>query len=270
MTIIQKLDGTEYDLDQLKIRTKDFIVPSATMRNYTDYIEGRFGQIDLGSDFDARPIRCSFRFEAVDLQDYVLMRDEVFRLFRSDEPFYLIDKRNPSKRWKVKVNGSFEPQQRYTYGYFEVEFICHLGLAESLGRTLDPLTFEEELWQVGQGLIMEEDLKYTFSTNTFSVYNAGDVDVDPKKMYLIIKYVGASTNLKIENLTTGVSWQYTGTTDSSGNLEINGVRSLKNGLNIFSDTNRKLIELKPGWNNFQLTGANGSFEISFDFRFYMI
>jgi len=87
---------------------------------------------------------------------------------------------------------------------------------------------------------------------------------------LKITFTGASSNLTITNQTTGDMWQYTGTTQAGDTITLDGVRSLKNGASIFGQTNRKLITLKSGWNDFAITGATGAFEISFDFRFYYL
>jgi hypothetical protein len=73
---------------------------------------------------------------------------------------------------------------------------------------------------------------------------------------LVITFAGASTNLAIANTTTGDTWSYTGTTAAGDTLKLDGVRMLKNGVvSVFGATNRKLITLAPGWNNFTVTGA---------------
>lgn len=111
---------------------------------------------------------------------------------------------------------------------------------------------------------------YTFTTTTFRVFNAGDIDIDPRVLPLKITFTGASTNLTITNQTTGDTWQYTGTTQTGDTITLDGVRSLKNGASIFRNTNRKLITIKPGWNKFIIEGTTGAFTISFDFRFYYL
>jgi hypothetical protein len=151
-----------------------------------------------------------------------------------------------------------------------VDFIIHSVFLESIGTTLDPQTFDSELWQIGQGLITD-DTKYIHNTTSFRIYNAGNVKVDPHRNPLIIKYKGISTNLQIKNNTTLDTWSFTGTTTEDDTLELNRLRSLKNTVvNVFSDTNRRSISLAPGWNDIELIGTSGSFEISFDFRFYYV
>jgi hypothetical protein len=206
---------------------------------------------------------------AADSVDFALLRNEIFRIFAGAEAFYLIDSREPGKRWKVRSNGFSVEQLTATKGRFDVDFTAQIPYAESIGTTLDPLTFDTDLWQIGQGLI-DDGLEYTHTTSTFRIYNLGDTTVNPRQHPLVITYTGASTNLKIKNVTTGEEWAYTGTSASGNTLKLDGVRSTKNGLSIFRDTNRKVISLAPGWNDFVITGASGSFTVSFDFKFYYL
>jgi phage-related protein len=270
MTYIQRKDGAIYDLEQYGIRTKDFIVSAPSLRHVTEEIEGRDGVVDIETTEGAREITCLFKMRAVDIADFPLLRNEIFRIFRSKESFYLIDRREPGKRWEVKCQDAYDIEQKFVYGDFTVTFVCYKGYAESIGTTLDQFTFDAELWQIGQGLIESDDLKYVHNTASFSIYNAGDIDIDPRVLPLKIEFTGASTNLTITNQTTGDTWQYTGMTVDGDTITLDGVRSLKNGTSIFGNTNRKLITLKAGWNDFTVTGATGAFTISFDFRFYYL
>jgi Phage tail protein len=268
--IITRLDGKTYSLADYGIKTLDFAVEALTPRTITEEIEGRDGLIELGTTYDARKIRASFYFRAYDGPDFPLLRNEIFRMFASRESFYVTDDREPGKRWLVKSDGFSVEQLMANKGRFDAEFTALSPFAESIGTTLDPFTFDEELWQIGQCLTTEDDMLYTHSTSSFRIFNAGDIAIDPRVLPLKITFTGASTNLKITNTTTGDMWQYTGTTQTGDTITLDGVRSLKNGASIFASTNRKLITIVPGWNNFTITGTSGSFTVSFDFRFYYI
>ena len=267
---IEKLDGTRYDLASFGLVPLTFTVDSPIPRHYKEDVEGRDGHIDLGTTFEGRTMRCTFMLKAVDKFDYVLLRDEVFRLFNARQHFFIIDKYEPRKRWFVKTAEMFTPERvNIRTGRLEIEFISSSAYAESYGTTLDPFTFTAEKWQVGQGVI-SEDLVYAHNTTSFRIYNGSDIPINPREIPLKIKFQGASTNLRIRNNTTGDEWAFTGTSGANETIVLDGVRSLKNGLTIFGQTNRKLITLERGWNDFTITGASGSFLISFDFRFYTI
>jgi hypothetical protein len=268
-TLIQRLNGAIYNLEDYGITTRDFVVSSPVSRPSGEVIEGRHGVVGLGLVYDVRKINASFYLKAVDYDDYALLRDEVFRVLRTDEAFYVTESRNPGKRWLVKIESPFTIEQQGLYGFFDVEFIADNPFAESIGTTLDPLTFDTELWQIGQGII-DDGLTYSHTTSTFRIYNIGDTAVNPRQHPLVITFKGASTNLKIKNVTTGEEWAYTGATTASDTMKLDGIRSTKNGLSIFRDTNRKVISLVPGWNDFVITGAIGAVAVSFDFRFYYL
>jgi hypothetical protein len=109
--------------------------------------------------------------------------------------------------------------------------------------------------------------QYVHDTNTFYIYNFGDIEIDPRVDDLLIDYVGPSSFLKIENTSTGDIFQYNGTTGSTQSLKLDKLRVTKSGISVFGDTNRKAIKLKPGRNTFQLTGTTNPFTISFKFKF---
>lgn len=270
-TIIETLSGVKYVLDDLGIRTIEFMPNSPDNINYTEKLDdGRI--LMMGSEYGLRTISATFKFNGQDLYDFNLYVHEVFKLFNGLTDFYLINSIDgTNRRWRVRTDGSYTPSRTLYNGTIDVSFICTTGLSESVGTTLDPWTFTVGKWQVGQGLILEETQpSYSHSTNTFRIYNGSDVSIDPRMLPLLIKYQGSSSNLNIKNNTTNDLWTYDGDSSANDTISLNGVRSTKNGLTIFSKTNRKLITLAKGWNEFTLTGTSGTFLISFDFRFYTL
>ncbi|MCM3651335.1 phage tail family protein [Metabacillus litoralis] len=263
-------NATEIDYSSLNLILSSFRKESLSPTNLSEKVEGRDGSIPLATEYGERKLTAIFVTYAFDYYDFDLLQDEIFKLFQTRDEMTIIDSKQPGKQWHVKVENVFSVEAiGGIVGRFQVDFISSKPYGESVGTTMDPQTFDSELWQIGQGLITEET-SYTHTTTTFRIYNAGDEEVNPEKLPLIIKYKGASTNLEIKNLTTGDVWKYTGTTLPGAVIELNGVKSFKNGASIFSDTNWAVIKLAPGWNDIELIGTNGSFEISFDFRFYYV
>lgn len=280
-------------LSDIGVIAKDFIVSSIELEADDDKVEGRDGYFDNGASFGQRTIVVPFYFKAHDLLDVPLLRDELFRLVSDKKPFYVQEMRRKKaanysftkpneapvdsseehesfrKRYKVRLVNIVEIEQSLSYGEGELVFVS-VGspFAESEGTTLDPLTFTAEKWQVGQGLTLEEP-KYAHNTTAFRIFNAGDVAVDPRDMPLEIIYRGKSNGLEIKNNTTSDVWKYNGTSSDTENIFLSGIRSSKNNQSsIFKDTNKKLITLAPGWNDFTLSGTIGTFLISFEHRFY--
>lgn len=270
MTYIQKLNGETIDLDEKGIRTKDFIIGSPAPEHNTDSVLGMPGTVDLGTNMASRDITCLFKFASKDYLDFGMIRDEIFNLLKGNEAFYLIEKRNPGKRWLVKTASTYTIPQTYVYGDFEISFVTFHGLSESVGKSIEPQTFDAGLWQIGQGLMLEDNI-YEFDTTVFEVFNAGTETVNPRNpnMEILIEVnAAASSYIELINKTTNETYCYDGKLTTNDTLRLDGIRSTKNSLSVYRDTNRKLITLVPGFNKFEVKGTSNIKRIAFDFRFY--
>jgi phage-related protein len=262
--------GEVYDMaDDFDVLVRSFVIGSPRPEIETEKVEGAHGVIRAGKTWGARQLTAHCSFFANDAQDSSLLRNDLYRTLMKLDEFYIVVDAEPSKRWMVEVSSEFSPATVGAYGEFTVDFVCHSGFAESISTTLVPVTTDSEVWQFGMGLTLE-DTNYLPTTSKFRIYNAGDIAVDPRILPLIITFKGVSTNLQIKNTTTGDTWVYTGTTVTGDTLKLDGVRSLLNETSVFGNTNHQLISIAPGWNTFEITGANAPFEVSFDFRFYYL
>jgi hypothetical protein len=260
LTIIK--NGQVIDHRDFGINCLSFSPESLNPQNEYEILDGRHGLIPLSTTFGGRVLHASFYAQADDHTSYQLLKNIIFSLFSTENEMYLIDSRQPDRRWSVKVSNSFGIDNfNYRIGKFNVDFLSLSPFAESVDSTL-----EQQFAQISGNTIQ----KYRHTTTTFEILNDSDTNIDPRVLPLVITFSGPSSNLIIKNNTTGDEWNYTGSTVLSDIIEINGIRSTKNGLSIFSNTNRKLINMAPGWNDFQLIGATDPFEISFDFRFYTL
>ena len=152
------------------------------------------------------------------------------------------------RRWKVYLDGWSPDRLDNKHHVFEIPLVCQEGHSESI-------TVAEK----------------KFTTPTFRFRNDGSVTIDPRvHTGLVITFKGASDKLIIRNKTTGDEWSWSGTTVANDVITLEGIRSLKNGTSIFGQTNKKLITIAPGWNNFEVVGATGSFELSIKSRFYFL
>ncbi|MGE6550804.1 phage tail family protein [Bacillus mycoides] len=267
---IQYKNGNILDLHEKNLWVESFRISSPPPDHSTESVEGQHGEIYLGTVLKGRKINASISIEAMDFIDFDLLRDEIFRTFTPLEEFYIIRDLQPGKRMKVVVDGGFDID--YTTledGEFEISFIIYSVFLESIGTTLDLFTFDSNLWQIEQGLIAE-DVQYVHKAPAFRIYNAGDIEIDPRKFPLVIRIRGATNNLTITNRTTGDVFKFNLPTTAGDTVELNRVRVLKNGNTVFTSTNRKLIKVAPGWNDFIVSGIIGTFQIEFDFRFYYL
>lgn len=275
--IITKLTGESTKLSDIGIKLLDFKVSSVGKRLYQEALEGRPGAINLGFDFESRDIELKVMFKAVDEIDFPLLRDEIFYWLTEGE-FYIQEGRAGDfligKRYLVNVADTFSFDQTYLVGETSIDLeTVNLPFAESSFTTTTPFTFDAEAWQIGQGLLSDDEpMTYVNNTTSFRIYNAGNVAVNPRYMPLKITLKNlVGTQARIRNTTTGTSLTINTTLQAGDTVKIDGLRVLKNELSILRDTDKGLITLKPGWNQFYidyLTNTNPNSE--FDFRYYYL
>ena len=251
----------------------EIFVGSVGKERMVDSVDGRSGVVDYGFNYTDRPVSLFLRIKAADAADFRLLRNEVFATFDVGSAFYVAESDVPSRVLKVVVDESYIPD-RLTEEYADFDINC---------RTLDSVFWESkyttlELHDSGYSATAEkyglvdniddEKVKYRFTENTFTVYNAGNVTVEPESMMLNINVnaVQSTKNFTIRNITTGEEIVLKRASTGS-NFRIQGmVFSLGSITNIFRDTNRRFISLAPGDNQFEI--LNGTFEeIRFEFKF---
>ena len=269
-----------YDLNMNKLSFPDGVVPleifvgSISKERITESVEGRSGVIDYGFNYKDRPVDLFFRIKAKDEIDFRLLRSEIYNFFDVGVYFYVAESAVPSRVLKVVVDESYIPD-RLTEEYADFDINC---------RTLDSVFWESkyttlELHDSGYSATAEkyglvdniddEKVKYRFTENTFTVYNTGNVTIEPESMLLNINVnaVQSDNDFTIRNKTTGQ--EVVLKRESKGShFRIQGmVISLGSITNVFRDTNRRFISLVPGDNHFEI--LNGTFEeIRFEFKYY--
>ncbi|MFB4471831.1 phage tail family protein, partial [Oceanobacillus caeni] len=108
--------------------------------------------------------------------------------------------------------------------------------------------------------------------DTFLIYNAGNVGIHPfeQELRIDISNVYRSTNFfELNNLTNGSTFRITEQVSIADAITIDGANIWINNLEALRRTNRKYIQLDPGWNVFSIDGADSA-EIKFSFRFYYL
>lgn len=104
---------------------------------------------------------------------------------------------------------------------------------------------------------------------SFTVYNAGNVTVEPESMELRIRFRNAKNlgEIKLVNKTTGETFSTTADVGLTRHFEITGMVVKSGAKNIFKDTNRHFIRLAPGINEFEFSGATFD-SLDFNFKYY--
>lgn len=260
-------DGSQTEVGQLKgCHFLDLEISSPQPTTTYQQMEGADGSKDMGTTYGPRTLSASFLIEGDDVFSFQQLQREVWLLFLSREAYYVRCSDNPGMRWLVHAKPFEYSVLDMLNKTFTVELEAFQGFAESVGTTLDPFTFDSELWQNGQGLL-GEDFQYQFSKNKFSVYNAGDLLVDPREHELLITIEGQSEGAtRIHNKTTGDVFVYKPVLLGTDVLTIDGPYPKINGLHCGRSTDHGLIRLAPGWNDIEIHNAIG-LQVSFLFRF---
>lgn len=256
------------------VRPLDLLVSSIEKERKEQQIDGVPGVVDYGYNYKGREVKMNFMTEHYHgTFDHRLQRDEIYNLFDSYPYLYVSDNTVPSRVLKITVDGSFTPE-RYGYWYstFEVDArITGLPFWQTKYTTQDiekdGYSAIVEKYGMADGINVD-CLPYKFTGNEFTVWNAGNVTVDPRNMYLKLNLTNVTTtgNLTIENVTTGEKFIYKEAI-SKKNLTIDKTKVLIGTSNKLRDTNRKFISLVKGINKIKIT--NGTFDsLSIDCPFY--
>lgn len=229
------------------------------------------GEVPLGKRRKPRLIKARFLYTSTQFLDYKILRDELHSLLSPLKEMYAVDSEVPGKRWKVEVESYKQERINGINAEVEIVFYCAKGLAESYGTTLEDYPHKDFMWKYVIGDTGELPWEYELiSPEIFTIFNGGNVEVDPRSDELIIEIEARSDGgayLSLENQTTGDTWEYDQLYSSSTTFLLDGTNTTKNGVNATGDTNLNVITLAPGINNFSLTGANGYYVVKFGFRY---
>lgn len=267
--IVQRLDGTTYDLDALGFKVKTFDVPSANYQ-YTYQQVGTYGTVKVDTQIQELVIPMTFDVLASDTYDFELQKLEIARIFASDEEFYIINSRIPYLRWRVAAEQFTMPQMAsfWRAQNATVSFDCPSGYAESIATTLNPFT-DEGNWGLGMNISNDIGVPYSFkNTNSMKIYNASTIPLMADNRPVTIKFNGVvSKKLSIKNKTTNQDLEVNTSLKKTDNLINKGLVTVKNNASIYANTNHAFLDFKRGWNDIEISGAT-DFTISFETRFY--
>lgn len=233
-------------------------------------------EIVLGKTTKSRMIDARFIYEAYDFLDYKLLRNHLYSIFSPIKDLWVVDEQVPGIKWRVEVD-SFEVERvNRKVAVVSLIFYSPKTYARSIGTSLDPITYDSDLWSYGMGLQMDAGTQdYIHNTPVFSIYNPSNVPVNPREDEIIIRLkstTATGSDIKIRNNTNGNEWRYQGVFQAGDTITIDGILTKRNGLNAVGETGPLfgLIKLNEGNNDFTITGLTGEFEITFEFPFLYV
>lgn len=254
----------------------DFLVSAIEKERYVENIKGIPGPIDYGFDYKDREVTLNFWLRHYHGEhDQKLLKSELYAMLDSQPYFYVSDDRLPTRVLKLAVDEPYLPDRINGSNISTLEFKCQIiGLpfwrTKYTTQDVETKGFEAIAEQFGlaDGLNIDYP-KYTFTENKFTVWNGGNVTLDPRNMPLKIKLKHLLTdgNFKLTNKTTGETFEYyaprTGNT-----VDLDGVQAFVGyQANRLRETNRKYISIVPGVNEIEYSGGTMD-DIQFDFPLY--
>ena len=254
----------------------DFLVSAIEKERYVENIKGIPGPIDYGFDYKDREVTLNFWLRHFHGEhDQKLLKSELYAMLDSQPYFYVSDDQLPTRVLKLAVDEPYLPDRINGSNISTLEFKCQIiGLpfwrTKYTTQDVETKGFEAIAEQFGlaDGLNIDYP-KYTFTENKFTVWNGGNVTLDPRNMPLKIKLKHLLTdgNFKLTNKTTGETFEYyaprTGNT-----VDLDGVQAFVGyQANRLRETNRKYISIVPGINEIEYSGGTMD-NIQFDFPLY--
>lgn len=254
----------------------DFLVSAIEKERYVENIKGIPGPINYGFDYKDREVTLNFWLRHYHGEhDQKLLKSELYAMLDSEPYFYVSDDRLPTRVLKLAVDEPYLPDRINGSNISTLEFKCQIiGLpfwrTKYTTQDIETKGFEAIAEQFGLADGLNVDYpKYTFTENKFTVWNGGNVTLDPRNMPLKIKLKHLVTDgtFKLTNKTTGETFEYY--TPRNGNtVDLDGVQAfLGYQLNRLRQTNRKYISIVPGMNEIEYSGGTMD-DIQFNFPFY--
>lgn len=271
---------TLYDpnMNELKfpvgVKPLDFLVSSIEKERYSETVPGIPGNIDYGFDYKEREVTLTFWLRHYHGEhDYLLLQSELNAFLDSKPFFYASTSDLLTRVLKITIDESFIPERILGSMYAKIEvkgrvtgtpFWMSRFTTQHLQK--NKYTADKSMFGTADGINLDYS-NYSFSNYEFDVWNGGNVDLDPRDMY--IKYtlnnVSSNGNLTIENVTTGEKFVFK---ESLINqiLYVNQTKVNVGVINKLRDSNRQFPTIIKGLNHFKISNCTYS-SVDVDFRF---
>jgi len=267
--IVQRLDGTTYDLDKLGIKVIEFSPPSPSY-NFNSVQIGKYGEKLMGVTVGQRQIPISMDVFASNNLTILAKRQKFFQIFDSMEDFYIIDYRIKTIRWKVRADQ--QPFKFYDNWHMGGDISFNLNCIDGYAESIDTTAHIDDLskWSSvgGMNLPLDKKLKYKYSIPEFDIYNASSIEIRAEERPYRIVFTGTASNLTIYNETTDQTFELNTSINNGDEFVLNGLLPFLNRSMIYDSGNHEFIDLAKGWNHIKISGYQGDFTILFDTRFY--
>lgn len=246
LTDLEGLSFLEYEEEGVETR-----VTSTEVQG----VDGVFMSLNTFGPFN---LILRFFHRGADVKDYRLMKQQLRGMLHRRTPFYVVHSDMPGIKYAVYCEENAITNIGHKYGTFEVTFTVYKGYSESLYET-NQYDKTSDKWQFGNGLLVNDNIKYKHNTTRFKIFNGSSDTIAPfpHRHKLIIKLnVNAPKGFKLINRTTGDIFEYKKAITKSKQIIINGIYPTIDGKRVGIDTNHEWLTLSPGYNDIEIIGTD--------------
>ncbi|MDQ7129544.1 phage tail domain-containing protein [Mammaliicoccus sciuri] len=215
-------------------------------------------------------ITLKFRYTGLDSIDLDLFCFELEQKIQRYEPYYLVFSKMPGLKYAVLPTPKVSPAPfAVRFSDIDITYTAYKGHSESI-LTTDDFSLNNDYWQFGNGLVTDENIKYTHHKRRFQIYNGSSYSVTPINGHhlIITMNIKAPNGFILHNKTTGNKFEYKKALRDNDTVILNGVYPFKNKKRCGIDTNWEYITLAPGYNDFEVLGDGVIVkEIKFTFNY---
>ncbi|RIL71530.1 phage tail family protein [Staphylococcus devriesei] len=266
------MNKLEYPVGVLPL---DFLVSAIEKERYVENVKGIPGTIDYGFDYKEREVTLNFWLKHFHGEyDSKLLKSELYAMLDSYPYFYVSDDRLPTRVLKLAFDEPYSPDRINGAPISTLEFKAQI-IGLPFWRTKyttqdiqkDGYNATVQKYGLADGIHIDY-LTYTPTSNEFSIWNGGNVTIDPRHFDLTIRllYATSKGDVTLENLTTGEKFIFKRQFENT-HLNIFGSQVLLGNTNWLRESNRKFISLVPGENKIKVSNVEHQ-GVSFDFPFY--
>ncbi|GAB1611779.1 phage tail family protein [Mammaliicoccus lentus] len=230
--------------------------PEVVSNNLT--ISGKDGEMPGQLTFAPFNITLKCGFDGWDESDAYLAELKLREIFASRERYVVISSQMPGIKFPVEYVSINQNLEQIPFLEFEITLKVYKGYSESLYET-NQYDKTSDKWQFGNGLLVNDDIKYKHNATSFRIFNGSSDTIAPfpHRHKLVIKVnINAPNGFKLINRTTGDVFEYKKALKSNQQLIINGVYPTINSKRVGINTNHEWLSLAPGYNDIEITGTD--------------
>ncbi|HDE5349160.1 TPA: phage tail family protein, partial [Staphylococcus aureus] len=209
-----------------------------------------------------------FGYDGIDVIDLNLFEHWFRSVFNRRHPYYVITSQMPGVKYAVNTANVTSNLKDGSSTEIEVSLNVYKGYSESVNWTDSEFLFDSN-WMFENGIPLDFTPKYTHTSNQFTIWNGSTDTINPRFKHdlKILINLNASGGFELVNYTTGDIFKYNKSIDKNTDFVLDGVYAYRDINRVGIDTNRGIITLAPGKNEFKIKGDVSDIKTTFKFPF---